>query len=569
MSGELRGNVVAFAMTAGRLRRRAGEYRRKGQHVEAVELLYQALEREDAMATRLELADALMALACYEQAASLLYRTLSRRDAPAQAWLMLSRCQLMLGETEMAEDSLTHCLTIDPYGPCAEEAHALLHSGRAAAYPPEHARLGGLMLRASAAYRAGDGALAEKRLCRALRMAWDRVPVLCHWAEELLANGKHEAAAKGFVRALRIRAQEPRALAGLAVCLHGMGSTRMCRLVLDRAARACAAPEYETVFLDAAEQCGENALMERYLTAQLNKTPGRISLMYFMAQLQLERGNLPYATALWQRILRIDPGDDQARYCLSHAQEEPEAVLRMNEQYPIGDLFNRLACALPKEGEDAASAWLTPGSQLRMLADWVFTVPQREMQVFVLRLLAAGCGRAAEGYLRELLMLPTVDPMTRRVALACLYVMGASGSALLLTDDGMAVRKTVIRESGRHERWRELLRALLMATGSLRQSQPLAQYAAGLWSGMTRDMRQRVTSGRMLDFIRAIELKYLYVTGQRELAAWRMRHLSLSVRRVRRALRLITDGELDIREGAVCAAAIAPARRSARRRMKR
>ena len=78
-----------------------------------------------------------------------------------------------------------------------------------------------------------------------------------------------------------------------------------------------------------------------------------------------------------------------------------------------------------------------------------------------------------------------------------------------------------------------------------------------------------MTSGRMLDFIRAIELKYLYVTGQRELAAWRMRHLSLSVRRVRRALRLITDGELDIREGAVCAAAIAPARRSARRRMKR
>ena len=47
MSERKLGQVVPFTLSAGRMRRGAQEYRRRGQQVEAAELLRRAAEQED------------------------------------------------------------------------------------------------------------------------------------------------------------------------------------------------------------------------------------------------------------------------------------------------------------------------------------------------------------------------------------------------------------------------------------------------------------------------------------------------------------------------------------------
>ena len=120
------GQVIPFTLSAARLRQGASVYRKRGQHVEAIELTRRAAREEDTPSGWLALARQLRAQGCWEQAASILTMLLSRDEVLPETWLELGRCAMALGWTELGTDCLYHYLEEDPWSAGADEARMML-----------------------------------------------------------------------------------------------------------------------------------------------------------------------------------------------------------------------------------------------------------------------------------------------------------------------------------------------------------------------------------------------------------------------------------------------------------
>lgn len=534
------GQVVPFRLSAGKLRKGAYERRRRGQPVEAVELLRRAAQQEDTPAGWLHLAEQLRALCCYEQAVTLLYRLLARLDAPIQAWMELARCQAALGKQEAAVDSLYHYLHEDPYSDIADEARSMLADLDDEEEPQDAFRLGQLVRRGLMAWRNGKRELGQRRLKRAIRMAQKPARLHITAALLLLAEGRCNDAACALAAALKAEPDNARAACMLCVALHADGRKRMALGLLRQAVPLCHTAEGEDMFLTAAWTLSAWKEREEFLQARHRQQPYRIMLMHHLADLHWSKGETGQAEGWWQRILRLDPGDARARALLRWAKEHEGEELP-----PVGMLPPDEAQIMLQSLKQADAMHLSPeemirpGTDCRAAMDWCFTVSNEGIQQKGLEVLAAQDTPAVRQYLKELLTSPLLHPSVRQKLMLHMAQLGETGPLNVLMGQRMSTAECTPMPQGRRNLWRAFLPRLLEETRKHRQSEMIVEFAAELWPMLSGRQQQAAAGMEGYFWVKAVEILYLRLTEQDEAAARVVHAMPVSMRKVSRILRKI------------------------------
>lgn len=543
MSEKNGGVVVPFALPVRRMRQAAADYLKRRMPVEAVELYRQALEKEDSPELRLDLAETLADLQCYEQASDLLYRMLSCPDAPKDTWLLLARCNLALGRKDGATDCLYHLLALDPYSGMADNARDMLGDmdDESLGSAP---RLAKLKARANIAWLEDNEPLARRRMRRAIKLTAHPARLRITLASLEWEDGHPtQKAYNQLALALKEEPDSPRVISSLCITLDRMGRHRMAYGYLERLASLCDSAALELLFFTTARMLNAWGAARRYYMKRLRRAPCRVAVLHPLAALLCEKGDLETARKLWERALRICPEDEWARLCLRRLDETPPRLPKCHGECPREDGYAIIAPLLARirageSGEDL----LAPGSESRHQLDWCFSQRAFDGQSVVLTALCTLNSDAVRDYLRQLLPLPTLNPTLRRQAVVSLCDMGYTEPLPVLTEQRMGLAQQVDQDRPPRQ-WPMFLSLLLQETRELRQSEALAAFAADRWRGMTERQRARAAGEDAYAYVKAMTKAYLRQTGQADKEAHACTQLQMSPRRVERIVtRLITQG---------------------------
>lgn len=542
MNNQSYGQVVPFALPASKLRRSAAMRRKNGQPVEALELQRRAAWEGDLAMDWLTLASMLREQSCWEQATDLLQRLLTRQDAPPEAWWELGCCFQATNQRELAAECLYHYLMEDPYAPMADHARSMLaeleHPGKHA----EPGRLNGLVRRGLQAWRQGERELGMKRLRRAIRLSSEPMRLhmtimMLYMAEADLFSALQEAG-----RALRCNPEHPRCLTTLAVLLHQLGKRRMALAFLRRSIPHCQSVAGEDVFLSAAWTMNANHEMAQYLRQMLQRYPNRISLLHAQAWLAWEKGRRDEALRLWKHVLRLNAEDHRAQTLLRYAPTSPDAMMPMEALLPQESLRLSMVSLQEAVAQGVAPQEIVRhGSSWRVALDLCMATGGEYVQKIVLKMLSGSDHPAVIRYLRELLMLPSMELTARQQVLMRMAELGQQEEMLMLMGQRITSVQCQRVEEGSKQLslWRAFLPSLLHETRRWRCSPEIAAFAADLWPQMSRSQRQTAASPLGYAYIKAVEWLYLYLSGRTEDALQALDDVPVSLRRIRRIVRLL------------------------------
>ena len=533
------GMVIPFELSSGRMRRSAQEYRRRGQPLDALTLMRRAAEQEDSAAGWQALAAEMRQLGCWESAAVLLGRVLSRADHAPSAWLDMARCQAALGAKSLAADCLYHQLQEDPWSPEGDAARVMLSEVEELHEVKEPHRTNRLIQRGIRLWREGNTSAGLRCLERAVRLTAHKPRLMTTIALMHMAQWDFRQAVRWLGKALRTDHMEPRVTCTLAAVLQQMGKRRMARGFLRSAMPLCMDTTLEEQFLTTAWAMDAWQETNEYLTARLKTHPYRTSLLRARATMLHERGDREAAQETWRQILSIDPGDRRAATLLQWSKQEPGLPLPPPGKLPPRIVQEQRETLL--EGmEDAAL--LRPGSETRRIIEWCAASGDEEEREIALMLVRMAPEQEAD-FLRELLTRPDIPEGTRQSALMRLAEMKHFESLTMLLGDRFSVAQcqpVSKKQAGRP--WRMFLPLLLRETRQYGRSAEIVRFAAQLWPFMTEMQRLDAATGGGFLWCRAFEVLWLRHIGQEEAAVRVVRHMPVSPRRVSRLLRQLARG---------------------------
>ena len=532
------GQVVPFTLSAARLRRGANVFRKRGQHLEALELTRRAAREEDSPSGWLALAQQLRALGCWEQAASILTMLLARDDVLPATWLELARCLRAIGWSELATDCLYHYLEEDPWSSGADEARMMLADAGLPPYQGTPDRLPRLVKRGLRAWQEGQQELALRRLRRALRM--ERAPENLHITLSYLYLSRNDVnmALKEILRAIHAAPDHPQAHLALCGMLAQEGKHRMALGLLRQSRKYCQSVPAEELYVSAAWAMEAYQEAESYLLERLARWPGRIALLLPLADVAWVSGEEERAVQIWRHIQRIDPDDRRAAAMLAWAEGGPEDSLPSPGALPMTALQNHLLAlsqaVIKGEPEEAL---IRPGSETRAMLDGCFEIAEETQQLAALSLIVESEHPDIIRYLRQLLLHPGVLPPVRRRVLARLAELNQTGPMYMIMGNRITTVQCQPMDALHLNLWRIFLPVLLRETRWWRQSEEIVAFAADLWRMMSLEQRHAATSKEQICYAKAIELLYLRMSGQEEAAEACVAKLNVSIRRVGRVLR--------------------------------
>lgn len=530
------GMVIPFDLPASRMRRSAAEYRRHGQVHDALTLLRRAAIKDDSTNGWYQLAAELRHQGCWEAAASLLGRVLSREDHLPCAWLEMGRCQAALGNRELAVDCLYHQLQEDPWSPESDAARQLLGELEDASEKREPRRASRLARRTMEAWRKEDMPLVRRRLRRAEKVMQHPEELLCTSALLSMLQGDGSQALRWAARAVKHAPDSPRTQTLLATTLYQLGRPRAARAFLRRAIPLCSEPRAEDQFISAAWTMDAWPEMTAFLAQRCRITPLRTTLLSAKATMCCEQGRRDEALSLWREILAIDPDDRRASVMLSWVQRYPE--LRVAGAGPLAAPIIRAQQALV---EDAQTDPLRHGSETRRALDWFAVSGDEKEEDLALKCVREQPDRQAEtAYLRELLARPGVSQEMSRRALIRLAELGCEEPLTML----IGRRYTTVQcqrteEPADISPWGMFLPLLLHETARYRRSAQIAAYAARVWKRMSAAQRAFAGAEGGYLWCKGMEVMWLCSVGQEDKAVQVVRQSPLSIRRISRVMRAI------------------------------
>lgn len=535
------GQVVPFTLSAARLRRGASVYRKRGQHVEALELTRRAAQEEDTPSGWLALAQLLRAQGCWEQAANILTMLLARDDVLPETWLELARCLQAIGWPELATDCLYHHLEDDPWSAGADEARMMLAGLESPYLRQVPDRLPLLVRRGLKAWQEGRRDLALRRLRRALRMEEETERLHITLAYLYLSEDDMPSAIRETFRAIHAAPDHPQAWLALCGMLAQQDKRRAALALLKRTRPLCQDVASEELYLNAAWSIEAYREAEDYLLDRLRRYPGRIALLLPLADVAWATSQRERAIQIWRHIQRIDPEDRRAAAMLAWAQSDPDDSLLAPGALPMSALKAHLLTLskavinnLPEE------ELLRPGSETRAMLDGCFDIAEETQQAAALSLLFESEHPDVVRYLRQLLLHPGVLPQVRRRVLVRLAELGQTSPMYMLMGSRITtVQCQPIDMSRPVSLWRMFLPALVRETRMWRQSPEIVGFAADLWPLMSPEQRRAAAGREQLCYVKAIELLYLRVTGQEAAAEEVAAELPISARRIGRVLRAL------------------------------
>lgn len=542
MNQNEQGVLYPFRLSGSRMRQRAVLLRRQGRPLDALFLLRRAAEQDDTPAAWLALATELRLMGNWEAAAEVLARVLSRDDGEPGAWLEMGRCLEALGHPDAAVDCAYHQLQASPWSPEGDAARAMLAELESTPGDNEPHRTQRLIHRGLTAWQAGDRALGERRLRRAVRMTADQERLLVTAGMMCMMETDLSGAMHYLPPALRLNPDDPRTLTALSTLFAQQGKRRMARAFLQRAGKTAASVLDEDGFLTAAWAQDAWPEMEAYLEERMKQHPHRKALLSAKASMCCERGELPAARELWKEILTIDPEDRYAASMLQASQGAEERLLCMPGLLPASERQRQLAEMKRLAENRSIAEVLTPGSRSRRLLDWLLTGPDSAETRFAMSLLERNpTDEAAITYLKELLCRPFLPSEIRQWALIRLAEAGCRDEMLLVNSgrfSRIACRK--VKEGQAVHPWRMFLPVLLESTRQHHQSREIAEFAADIWRKLSHADHMEAAAAHCYAWCKALEVLYLRMTGQEAAAARTMKDAALSARKISRVLRSIS-----------------------------
>lgn len=532
------GMVIPFSLSAGKMRRSAAEYRRHGQVLDALVLVRRAAEQDDSTAGWHQLATELRQLGCWEAAAGVLGRVLSRDDAAPAAWLDMARCQSALGRRELAVDCLYHQLQDDPWSPEGDAARAMLAELEEPVDAREPRRTLRMAQRGMAAWQRGDVALGERRIRRALRLMQEQEQerLLISLALMHMLHWDFAGALRYLRKALRKYPTSPYTLCTFGAVLQQMGKRRAARGFLRRAIPYCQDVRSEDQFLSTAWAMDAWQEMDAYLDARLKRNPYRTTLLHARAVMLYELGEREAALRLWRQVLSTDPGDRQAAALLAMAEGSSHAVLPLMGRLPSAVTAKQHA--MLRDGSTSAETLYRPGSQANQALLWLASSQdEREQQLAMTALRRSGSPAEEIRFLREMLCRPNVAQNMSRLVILRLTELGFDAPMRMLMGERYTTVQCQKTEKNAAGGWRTFLPLLLRETRRHGCSAEIAQFAAGLWECMSPAQRQDASSSGGYLWCKAMEVLWLRMAGREEAAIRTVRQMPVSPRRVSRVLR--------------------------------
>lgn len=528
-----RDNAVPFAATPRQMRRWAQERRRRGEMVEALELLRHAAQLDPANTPGLELvAEQLARMSCYEQAANLYLALLPREDHTYALWLNLGRCLATLGLTRMARDCLDHYLAVDNSSPQALEAHYLLTDLESEEEtPPSANRAWRLTLRAMRMWGAGEEARSQQALRRAVRISRDPGRLQTTLAEIDLARQRPEEALRRAAFALHRTPDGMRQLTLMARAMEECGYCRAARGFLQLALSQCEGLPDEALLLHAMFSLNAWNELDHYLTDALTLSPYRAALHLARMRLFMVTGHREEMLRVARYLVRIDPRCTEAQEVLHPEKTCCEAERPLN-------VLSRLDSSAIR-AEDA----LAPASPVRRALDELFSTPSpvpQQRAVEVLEKLQ-GDSEVLKRYMKVLLTsLTTVQVVKQRLLLA-LFHLGETGPLTMVADDQYVTVQAQALENRRRSEWSLFLPRLLTYRQDREapvpfQREQTVEFAAAHWRPMPEEWRRNALTDS-LPYCVAAEALTLHQRGEEEAELWLLSRYPRLRRKVQRAIR--------------------------------
>lgn len=532
------GNVYAFRLSGSRMRHSAAQFKRQGQALDALALVRRAAEQDDTPAAWYALAAELRQTGNWEAAVQLLSRVLSREPHYPGAWADMASCLQMLGQDALAVDCAYHQLQEEPWGREGDTARAILAELDVTADAREPRRTQRLIHRGLTAWQSGDRAVGERRVRRAIRLTGDKARLLVTAAMMCMLYMDFDAALHYLPRALRHDPEDPRTLTALSTLLHQLGKRRIARGLLAKSGQHAKRVMEEDGFLTSAWAQDAWPEMAEYLALRMKRYPHRAALLGAKASMCAEMGDVSAAKQLWREVLAIDPDDRQAAVMIAAAQNKPDGFLAGPGLLPRSER-SRQTTELRMAGESLSTAeLLRPGSRPRRLVDWFIASGDAQERQLVMALLENAAPEALIPYLKELLCRPFLRMEVRQWALIRLAQLGCRDEMLMMAGSHYTlVACQKVDESKPQRPWRMFLPVLLTETRRTCPAEDMAEFAASLWQMMTPAQRLEAAGQGQMVWCRAMEVLYLRVTGQDELAAHVAVHATVSARKISRVLR--------------------------------
>lgn len=537
MSEHNQGMVIPFGLPSVRMRRSAAEYRRRGQVLEALSLMRRAAEQDDSTAGWLQTATELRQLCCWEAAAALLARVLSREDCPMAAWVEMARCQMALERNDLAMDCLNRPLQEAPWSPEGDEARELIFEMGFPEEKERSRRAKRMAQRGMQEWQRGDRALGNRRIRRALRIMQDPEKVLISLAMMHLLQGDHNGALRYLARALKRNGDSVSALCTLAAVLQQTGRPRAARAFLRQALLFCSTLRDDSQFLTTAWAMSAWPEMEELIDSRMRLTPHRTELMLSRAAMLFERGRTGEAQEIWRQVLSIDPDDRQAASFQAIADRGLMSVLPMMGGLPP-EVRIRQRAILFRDGL-TADTLLRPGTQEHRALLWMaVSADENEQQLALDVLRRCGSEAGEKRFLRELLCRPGLTMNMSRMIIMRLAEMGDESPILMLMGDGYSVVQCQQAQLDTARRtFRRFLPLLLQETRRWKDGAGIAGFAAALWEAMTMAQRRDAAGSGGYLWCCAMEIIWLRMSGMEKEAMDVVRRMPVSARRVSRILR--------------------------------
>lgn len=533
------GMILPFDLPSAHLRRRAGEYRRRGQVLEALSLMRRAAVRDDSAYGWYQLGLELRRLGCWEAAEKVLARALSRRDCPVQAWGEMGECQAALGRRELAMDCLCRQIQAEPWSAQSDVARMLLAELETAGDLRQARRLPGLARRGAEAWRCGDKELARRRLHRAVRLSARPESILDSMALMCMMEQDWPGALSCLKEALRRCPDDARSMTILAVVLNQMGRPRIARGFLRRAMPLCNTCRLEEQMIATAWAIDAWAELEMYLERRLAGMPHRTALLKAKAVLRAEQNRRNESQELWRAVREIDPDDREAALMLDWMQRAPQMGLYAAGRKPLPSVLAQREQL--RRTDTMRCDLLQPGSDTRQLLMWCAASEDAGERALALDVLKKQLDREGEAsLLKELLACPDCPAEACAELIVRLTELGCGGE-LLMASGGrytfLEARRT--KESKPLRPWRIFLPLLLRETAGYGRSPEIAAYAAALWQSMNADQRLDAAASGSYLWCKSIEIMWLCSVDCEARAARVMHQMPVSRRRVRRMMRRI------------------------------
>ena len=523
---------MPFGMSGARMRRSAQQYRRCGQPLEALSLVRRAAQQDDTAAAWQAVAAELRQMSCWESAAAVLSRVLSRDDMPVTAWLDMARCLMALGQQDAAEDCLYHLLHEEPWIPEADAAREMLRDITLTQEETGPARLQLLTQRAMAAWQRGDRKLALRRLKRAIRLSEKKARLMTTAALLYMMAGEGQQALRWISKAMRSEPQESAAPCSMAALLHQMGRRRIARGLLRKAAPLCADPVAEERFCTTAWSMDAWPELEDFLRLRLKRTPYRIPLLQAKATMLHEQSHHREAQELWRLILSIDPCDRRAHTLLEWTQTNPGLMLSP------GRLPATTLSAQQKQLKAAGADLFRCGSEARRVLDWCAGSQETAEQQLAFDIAKNHPDKTGEIlWLREILTRSDVQESLRQRALMRLAELEHFEPVnVLLGNRFVSAQCQPVKTSPTRRLWHAFLPAMLRMAVRYHQPERAVAFAAQMWPMLTPAERQEAAASQPATWSRLMLVLFLIREGQSQKAAEEMQQLHMPARRIQRMI---------------------------------